>query len=110
MASKTLGRIQCPICPHNAAHVKVKTDKTTGTAYPYIHCAGCGCQLHTKNEEQAGYLLGKTRPEKLDTPAVGAFENSDKAKREEFQRINEIEQAKEKERAKENAGWLQPWN
>lgn len=71
MASEILGRTECPIkCGHTAAHVKRKTDKQTGTAYPYIHCRGCGCQLHIKNAEQAGYLAQLTRPEKLDAPEV----------------------------------------
>lgn len=65
MASNTLGRVVCPIgCGHNAAQVKIKTDKASGTAYPYVHCAGCGIQLHTRNEEQARYLLANTRKEK----------------------------------------------
>jgi hypothetical protein len=66
MASKTLGRITCPIgCGHTAAQVKLKTDKEEGkAAYPYVHCAGCGIQLHTRNEEQANHLLRSTRPEK----------------------------------------------
>lgn len=70
MASKILGRIACPIsCGHDAAHVKIKTDKAT-TAHPYVHCRGCGCQLHTKTQEQAEHLLKRTRPEVLDTPAA----------------------------------------
>jgi len=70
MASKTLGRTACPItCGHDAAHVKIKTDKAT-TAYPYVHCRNCGAQLHTKTEEQAAYLLKQTRPEALDVPAA----------------------------------------
>lgn len=70
MASKTLGRVACPIgCGHQAAQVKVKTDKTSGTAYPYIHCAGCGVQLHTRNDEQRDHLLKITRPEKGADPA-----------------------------------------
>lgn len=69
MASDILGRTPCPIgCGHTAAHVKIKTDKTT-EAFPYIHCRGCGIQLHTKNKEQAAYLLKNTRAEALDTPA-----------------------------------------
>lgn len=72
MASNTLGRVVCPIgCGHNAAQVKIKTDKQSGTAYPYVHCASCGVQLHTKNEEQARLLLAITRKEKgVDTPAA----------------------------------------
>lgn len=67
MASKTLGRVACPIgCEHTAAQVKLKTDKEAGkTAYPYVHCAGCGIQLHTRNQEQAEHLLKMTRPEKV---------------------------------------------
>lgn len=66
MASEILGRTECPIrCGHTAAHVKRKTDKVGGKAYPYIHCRGCGCQLHIKNEEQESYLKALTRPELL---------------------------------------------
>jgi hypothetical protein len=55
----------CPVqCGHQAAQVKVKTDKATGTAHPYVHCAGCGVQLHTRNDEQARHLLAITRAEK----------------------------------------------
>jgi hypothetical protein len=65
MASKTLGRVACPVqCGHTAAQVKLKTDKASGTAHPYVHCAGCGVQLHTRNEEQAKHLLAITRAEK----------------------------------------------
>lgn len=65
MASKTLGRVVCPIgCGHTAAQVKIKTDKASGTAHPYVHCAGCGVQLHTRNDEQARHLLAMTRKEK----------------------------------------------
>ncbi len=70
MASNTLGRVICPIgCGHNAAQVKIKTDKASGTAYPYVHCAGCGVQLHTRNDEQAKHLLAITRKEKGADPA-----------------------------------------
>ncbi|MFZ6639214.1 hypothetical protein ACO0LL_05690 [Undibacterium sp. TC4M20W] len=70
MASDILGRTSCPLnCGHDAAHVKIKNDKATGQAYPYVHCRGCGCQLHTKNDEQARHLLKITRKEKLDLPA-----------------------------------------
>lgn len=69
MASEILGRTECPIrCGHTSAHVKRKTDKVGGKAYPYIHCRGCGCQMHIKNEEQENYLKAITRPEKLDIP------------------------------------------
>jgi hypothetical protein len=70
MASKTLGRVACPIgCGHQAAQVKLKTDKGEKTAYPYVHCAGCGMQLHTRNQDQAEHLLKITRPEKgVDAP------------------------------------------
>lgn len=73
MASQTLGRTPCPIqCGHQAAFVKVKTDKPTGTAYPYVHCASCGTQLHTRSEEQAKHLLAITRGEKGVEPAQDA--------------------------------------
>ena len=73
MASKNLGRTECPVkCGHTAAFVKVKTDKPSGTAYPYVHCAACGTQLHTRNEDQGRPLLAITRPEKgaPDAPAA----------------------------------------
>ena len=64
MASKTLGRVPCPIrCGHDAAQVKIKTDKGEKAAHPYVHCAGCGVQLHTRSAGQAEYLMGITRPE-----------------------------------------------
>jgi hypothetical protein len=76
MASKLLGRVACPIsCGHDAAFVKIKTDKEGGkAAYPYVHCPGhnCGIQLHTRSEGQARALLAMTRPEKgaEDAPAA----------------------------------------
>lgn len=71
MASNLLGRSPCPLCADEKAHVKIKTDKAEGsTAYPYIHCRECGCQLHTKNRFQAELLLKKTRPEKSAPPVV----------------------------------------
>lgn len=80
MASKTLGRTVCPIkCGHEAAFVKVKTDKPTGTAYPYVHCASCGTQLHTRSEEQAKHLLAITRAEKGAQDAPPAPPNPDPA-------------------------------
>jgi hypothetical protein len=76
MASITLGRVNCPIgCGHTAAQVKIKTDKGEGkTAFPYIHCAGCGIQVHTRGDEQARHLAKMTRPEKgaAPQPAPGA--------------------------------------
>lgn len=74
MASKNLGRTACPIqCGHTAAFVKIKTDKAEGkAAYPYVHCAGCGTQLHTRSEEQARHLLAITRAEKGAEPAQAA--------------------------------------
>jgi hypothetical protein len=78
MASTTLGRVNCPIgCGHTAAQVKLKTDKGEDkTAYPYIHCAGCGIQMHTRNGAQARHLAAITRPEKvaevLPPPAIEA--------------------------------------
>lgn len=74
MASKTLGRVTCPIgCGHTAAQVKIKTDKGEDkTAYPYVHCAGCGIQLHTRSDEQARHLLAGTRPDKIAQEAPQA--------------------------------------
>lgn len=77
MASEILGRTECPIrCGHMAAHVKRKTDKQSGKAYPYVHCRGCGCQMHIKNEEQEAYLSAITRPEKLALPQPPAQEEN----------------------------------
>ncbi len=71
MASKIIGRTVCPLrCGHDAAHVKIKTDKEEGkTAYPYAYCPGCGCMQHTKNEGQARALAALTRLDKIDQPA-----------------------------------------
>lgn len=68
MASKILGRTVCPIrCGHDAAHVKIKTDKLEGkTAFPYAYCPACGFMGHTKTEAQARALAELTRPEKID--------------------------------------------
>lgn len=67
MASITLGRVNCPIsCGHTAAQVKLKTDKGEKTAHPYIHCAGCGVQVHARNAEQGNYIKTMMRP--VDAP------------------------------------------
>ncbi len=73
MASKILGRTVCPIrCGHDAAHVKIKTDKEAGkTAYPYVYCPACTYMGHTKTEAQAKALAAITRPEKIDASHVG---------------------------------------
>jgi hypothetical protein len=70
MASKLLGRAVCPLkCGHEAAHVKIKTDKGEGKeAYPYVYCPACGFMGHTKNHQQAAALAALTRPEKTDSP------------------------------------------
>lgn len=67
MASKLLGRVACPVgCGHEAAFVKIKTDKEGGReAFPYVHCPACGVQLHTRSDDQARHLLAMTRPEKV---------------------------------------------
>lgn len=71
MASVTLGRVACPVsCGHTAAQVKLKTDKGEKTAYPYVHCAGCGVQLHTRSTTQAEHLLAITRKEGAPAAAV----------------------------------------
>jgi hypothetical protein len=72
MASKIIGRAPCLLkCGHDAAHVKLKTDKAAGaTAWPYLYCPGCGVMVHTKNREQAAHLAAMTRPEKTDDSPV----------------------------------------
>jgi hypothetical protein len=55
-----IGRIACPLCPHQAAHVKRRGDKL-----PYLHCPECGCLLTTRNGMQAAHLMNKARPDKL---------------------------------------------
>lgn len=72
MTSKILGRTTCLIqCGHTAAHVKIKTDKASGTAFPYVYCPACGFMSHTKNDDQAKHLLTITRPEKMDAEKEG---------------------------------------
>lgn len=72
MASKIIGRCSCLLkCGHEAAHVKLKTDKAAGaTAWPYMYCPGCGVMVHTKNREQAAHLAALTRPEKTEESPV----------------------------------------
>lgn len=72
MASKLLGRTPCLIkCGHEAAHVKIKTDKEPGkAAFPYVYCPGCGHMSHTKTDEQAAALAKLTRAEKHDSAPV----------------------------------------
>lgn len=65
MASQIIGRTCCPFkCGHDAAHVKIKTDKEPGkTAYPYVYCPGCGMMAHARNERQGLALAAISRPE-----------------------------------------------
>lgn len=72
MASKMLGRTPCLLkCGHEAAHVKIKTDKEPGkAAFPYVYCPGCGSMCHTKTDEQAAALARLTRAEKTDPAPV----------------------------------------
>lgn len=67
MASKIIGRTCCPFqCGHDAAHVKIKTDKEPGkaAALPYVYCPGCGMMAHARTERQAHALAAISRPEK----------------------------------------------
>ena len=59
-AGRIIGRVGCPLCPNEAAHVKQSEGKL-----PYVYCPECGCTLPTRNGVQAGYLLAMTRPDKL---------------------------------------------
>ncbi|MES2163362.1 MAG: hypothetical protein V4476_19585 [Pseudomonadota bacterium] len=61
MASKLLGRCDCPECAFQSAHVKINTDKETAKAYR--HCPECGAQYFPRNQAQADRLLAKMRPE-----------------------------------------------
>lgn len=55
MASKMIGRADCPECGFKAAHVK-QSEKCT-----YRYCPECGAQHHAKTERQVADLLKKTR-------------------------------------------------
>ena len=59
-AAAIIGRMACPLCPHEAAHVKQSAGKL-----PYLYCPECGCTLPARNGVQAGHMLAKTRPDKL---------------------------------------------
>jgi ssDNA-binding Zn-finger/Zn-ribbon topoisomerase 1 len=67
MASKLLGRCDCPECDFKSAHVKINTDKETAKAYR--HCPECGAQYFPRNQAQADSLLSKMREEGA-APAV----------------------------------------
>jgi len=55
MASRLIGRAQCPECGFAAAHVK-ESDKCT-----YRYCPECGSQHHARTDRQKSDLLKKTR-------------------------------------------------
>lgn len=58
MASKLLGRIDCPWCGFKGAHVK-ESEKCL-----YVFCPECRINgPHFKTEQQRAALLGKMRPE-----------------------------------------------
>lgn len=66
-AGRIIGRTACPLCDHEAAHVKQSEGKL-----PYVHCPECGCTLPTRNGVQAGHLRRKTRADKLAHLSPGA--------------------------------------
>lgn len=68
MASKLLGRCDCPECAFQSAHVKINTDKETAKAYR--HCPECGAQYFPRNQAQADRLTSKMRAEGAPAPAV----------------------------------------
>ncbi len=55
MASRMLGRADCPECGFKSAHVK-ESEKCV-----YRYCPECGSQHYAKTESQRSNLLKKTR-------------------------------------------------
>ena len=62
MASRMVGRAECPECGFQSAHVK-ESDKCL-----YRYCPECGSQHHARTERQRANLTEKMRP--LDAPAA----------------------------------------
>ena len=52
-----VGRLACPWCGFDAAHVKRNEGKL-----PYHHCPDCGFMTPAKNGQQAKLLTGRMRP------------------------------------------------
>lgn len=75
MPSKIIGRVPCPECGFESAHVKQKTlpsGEVDTSKKPYRYCpsADCGSQYFPKSEAAAARLVGKMRPtEAPKTPA-----------------------------------------
>lgn len=55
MASKMVGRADCPECGFKSAHVK-QSEKCL-----YRYCPDCGSQHYAKSERQRSDLMAKTR-------------------------------------------------
>lgn len=53
-----IGRLACPWCGFDAAHVKQSEGKR-----PYHHCPECGLMTHAKSGDQARLLTRLMRPE-----------------------------------------------
>jgi predicted nucleic acid-binding Zn-ribbon protein len=67
MASRLIGRTDCPECGHGAAHVKVAEGEGKR---PYRYCPECGAQYFPRSDRQARDLEARTRPEKHAAPAA----------------------------------------
>lgn len=65
MASAVIGRVACPECDFNAAHVK-ESEKTV-----YRYCPSCGATYHAgkRGTPRGDALLAKMRPEGGAKPA-----------------------------------------
>lgn len=66
MASALLGRVKCPHCGFEAAHVK-RSEK--GTVYSHCPQHDCGAQYFPRNETARQRLLDAMRPEGGVSPA-----------------------------------------
>ena len=56
MASRIVGRADCPECGFKSAHVK-ESEKCL-----YRYCPECGAQHYAKTDAQRAHLMAKTRP------------------------------------------------